>query len=160
MHLKDLHVARNALIKDRMAAKNREKALSIPLLKRRSRQRLAQIARHLNAIEAEMLTIIETDAELARRFEILTSIPGVAARSAFALIADMPERATLDGQAVAALSGTAPRTRQSGKRTASAFVTGGRSHMRQALYMPALVAARYIPDFAAKYDDLTIRGNP
>lgn len=160
LQLKDLHVARNALIKDRTAAKNREKSLCVPLLKRQSRQRLAQITRHLDAIEAKMLAIIENDAELARRFEILISIPGVAARSAFALIVDMPELGTLDGQAAAALSGTAPRTRQSGKRTAKAYVTGGRTHVRQALYMPALVAARYNPDFAAKYDDLKARGKP
>lgn len=160
LQLKDLHIARMALVKDRTAAKNREKSLASPLLKRLSRQRLAQIACHLEAIEAEMLALIEGDTDLARRFEILISIPGVAARSAFALIVDMPELGTLDAQAAAALSGTAPRTRQSGKKTAKAYVTGGRVHVRQVLYMPALVAARYNPDFAAKYEALTARGKP
>jgi transposase len=132
----------------------------IPLLKRPSRERLAQIARHLEAIEDRMLAIIESDQDLARRLAILTSIPGVATRSAFTLIADMPELGTLDGQATAALSGTAPMTRQSGKRTGKAFVTGGRVNVRQALYMPALVAARFNPDLAAMYQAMTARGKP
>lgn len=160
LDLRDLHIARTALIKDRTAAKNREKTMSNPLLKRQNRQRLAQIERHLDAIEAEMTTLIRSDEDLSRRFDILTSIPGVAARSAFALIVDMPELGTLDGQAAGALSGTAPMTRQSGKRTGKAYVTGGRSQVRQALYMPALVAARYNPDFSAKYQALTAAGKP
>lgn len=158
--LKDLHVARTALIKDRTAAKNREKSLQSPLLKRQARERLAQIERHLEAIEDRMLAIIQSDQGLARRLAILTSIPGLATRSAFALIADMPELGTLDSPAAAALSGTAPMTRQSGKRTGKAFVTGGRVNVRQALYMPALVAARFNPDFAAMYQTMTARGKP
>lgn len=160
LDLRDLHIARTALIKDRTAAKNREKTMSNPLLKRQNRQRLAQIERHLDAIEAEMTTLIRSEEDLSRRFDILTSIPGVAARSAFALIIDMPELGTLDGQAAGALSGTAPMTRQSGKRTGKAYVTGGRSQVRQALYMPALVAARHNPDFSAKYQALTAAGKP
>ncbi|MBU2649271.1 transposase, partial [bacterium] len=115
---------------------------------------------HLEAIEDRMLAIIESDQDLARRFAILTSIPGVATRSAFTLIADMPELGTLDSQAIAALSGTALMTRQSGKRTGKAFVTGGRVNVRQALYMPALVAARFNPDFAAMCQAMTARGKP
>lgn len=82
------------------------------------------------------------------------------ARERFALIADMPELGTLDSQAAAALSGTAPMTRQSGKRTGKAFVTGGRVNVSQALYMPALVAARFNPDFAAMHQTMTARGKP
>ena len=160
LQLRDLQVARTALIKDRTAAKNRERSLQSPLLKRQSRQRLSQIERHLGAIEAEMVRLIESDADLARKFEILISIPGLAMRSAFALIAAMPELGTLDGQSAAALSGTAPMTRQSGKHSGKACIVGGRAQVRQALYMPALVAAHHNPDFATKYEDLKARGKP
>jgi transposase len=51
-------------------------------------------------------------------------------------------------------------TRQSGKRTGKAHVNGGQNHVRQALYMPALVAARFNPDFACKYEAMTARGKP
>lgn len=158
--LKDLHVARIALVKDRTAARNREKTLTSPLLKRQTRQRLSSIESHLKEIEAAIHALINADVDLRRKFAILVSIPGIATRSAFALLIDMPELGTLAAQEAAALSGTAPMTRQSGKRTGKAFVSGGRVNVRQALYMPALVAARFNPDLKDKYQAFTARGKP
>lgn len=105
---------------------------------------------HFESVDAEMLAVIESDAELARPLAVLFSIPAVAARSAFALIVDMPELGTLDAQAPAVLSGTAPIARQSGKRTARAYLNGGRTDVRQALHMPALVTARLNPRLCSK----------
>ena len=50
--------------------------------------------------------------------------------------------------------------RQSGRWTGRAFIRGGRAEIRQALYMPALVAARVNPDLKAKYKKLTFAGKP
>jgi hypothetical protein len=82
LELKELHLAREALVKDRTAAKNRRNALTAPLLKRQNAQRLEQIERQMAAIEAEILKQILTDADLSRRFAILASIPGVSAVTA------------------------------------------------------------------------------
>jgi len=158
--LKELHVARNALVKDRVAAKNRQKNLSLPVLKRQTATRLEQINKQVAQIDAAIMGIIQGDPELARRLAILTSIPGVAERTALALLIDMPELGTLDSQTAAGLSGTAPMVRQSGKRKGKAFVQGGRPQVRQALYMPALVANRFNPDMKAKYDQLKAAGKP
>ena len=149
-----------ALIKDRTAAKNREKTLTSTLLRRQSRQQLCAIQSHLKEIESAIRAIIKADDGLCRKFAILVSIPGIAERSAFALLIDMPELGELEAQQAAALSGTAPMTRQSGKRTGKAFVSGGRVKVRQALYMPALVATRFNPDMKAKYIELRERGKP
>ncbi|MFV0643582.1 MAG: transposase, partial [Sphingomonadaceae bacterium] len=40
------------------------------------------------------------------------------------------------------------------------FIRGGRANVRQALYMPALVAARFNPDLKAKYKQLIAQGKP
>lgn len=88
--LKDLHLAREALVKDRTAAKNCAKAPSIPLLKRQNVERLRQIEHQMQAIEAEIIAIIKADVQFAANFAILTSIPGVSAITAFSLIIDMP----------------------------------------------------------------------
>jgi transposase len=50
--------------------------------------------------------------------------------------------------------------RQSGRWTGRAFIRGGRGEIRQALYMPALVAARFNPDLKAKYKKLASAGKP
>jgi hypothetical protein len=39
-------------------------------------------------------------------------------------------------------------------------IRGGRAEVRQALYMPALVAARFNPDMRAKYKQLACAGKP
>jgi len=158
--LKDLHMARQALVKDRTAAKNRAKTIVLALLKRHNGQRLRQIERQIKAIEDAILAIIKTDPGLARRFAILTSIPGVCAITAFALLIDMPELGTLQAKQAASLAGLAPVVRQSGKWSGRAFIRGGRADVRQALYMPALVACRFNPDLKAKYQKLIKAGKP
>lgn len=156
--LKDLHVAREALVKNRTAARNRAKNLTMALLKRHNGAQLRQIERQIAAIETEIMAIIKADPGLSRRFDILVSIPGVAAITAFALIIDMPELGTLENGQAASLAGLAPVARQSGQWTGRAFIRGGRANVRQALYMPALVTMRFNPDLKAKYERLKAGG--
>lgn len=158
--LKELHVARQALVKDRTAAKNRAKALTLPLLKKQNERRLAQIERQLEAIEDAIRAIIEADADCARNFNILKSIPGLSDVTAFALLIEMPELGTLEAGEAASLAGLAPMNRQLGRWNGRAYIQGGRANLRQALYMPALVAARFNPDFKAKYDQFIAAGKP
>lgn len=158
--LKELHVARLALIKDRTAAKNRAKNLSNSLLKRHNTDRLRQIERQIKAVDEAIMALIAEDTSLKARFDILTSIPGVSQITAFTLLIEMPELGDLNEKAAAALSGLAPMSRQSGRWTGRAFIAGGRAIVRQALYMPALVASRFNPDLKAKYDQLKTTGKP
>ncbi len=104
------------------------------------------------------MLIIKHDPDLAGRFDILVSIPGVSTVTAFALLIDMPELGTLEQGQAASLAGLAPVARQSGTWTGRAFIRGGRANVRHALYMPALVAMRYNPDLKAKYDQLKAAG--
>jgi transposase len=158
--LKDLFMAREALVKNRTAAKNRAKTLTLAILRRHNAAQLRQIENQIAAIEAEIMAIIGADPDLARRFDILVSIPGVSAITAFALIVDMPELGTLENGQAASLAGLAPVARQSGNWTGRAFIRGGRAGVRQALYMPALVAMRFNPDLKANYDRLVAAGKP
>lgn len=156
--LKDLHLAREALVKDRTAASNRAKTMTLPLLRRHSAERLRQITRQLAAIDAAILGLIKADPALAARFAILSSIPGIAAVTAAMLVTEMPELGRLDPKQAASLAGLAPIARQSGRWTGKSFVQGGRAHVRQALYMPALVAMRFNPDLKHKYQQLITAG--
>lgn len=158
--LKELHLARTALIKDRTAANNRQKALTVPLLKRQAAQRLRHIEAQLAAVEKAIEELILEDQDLAGRLAILVSIPGISKLTAFALLIEMPELGTLTGKQAASLAGLAPVTRQSGGWTGRAFIRGGRANLRCALYMPALVAARFNPDLKSTYDKLLAAGKP
>lgn len=146
-----MRLAHQALIKDRTAARNRAKHHHMALLKRQSEARLARIADDLKAIEAAMAALINQDEALKERFAILTSIPGIAKLSAFAILIDMPELGDIENKQAAALAGLAPVTRESGTWKGRARIRGGRANLRQALYMPALVATRFNPELKAKY---------
>jgi transposase len=157
---KELYVAREALVKDRAAAKNRGKVLTLSLLKRQNAQRLEQIDRQIATFEAAILQIVEANESLADRFAILISIPGVLNITAFALLIAMPELGPLEAGQAANLAGLVPIARQSGRWTGRSFIRDGRADVRQALYMPALVAARFNPDMKAKYAHFIETGKP
>jgi len=71
-----------------------------------------------------------------------------------------PGNGLLEARQAASLSGLAPVARQSGRWTGKAFIRGGRANVRQALYMPDLVAMRFNPDLKAKNDQLATAGKP
>jgi transposase len=58
------------------------------------------------------------------------------------LAAHMPELGRIDAKAAAALAGLAPYNNDSGAFRGKRSVRGGRTRVRQALYMAALAAAR------------------
>ncbi|GEO18214.1 IS110 family transposase [Microvirga aerophila] len=158
--MKELLVARQALIKDRTAALNRQKIVRSPLLRRQLAQRLRQIAHQLAAIEAHLLNLCKGDADLAPRLAILMSVPGIAQATALSLLVGMPELGSLDQGQVASLAGVAPVAHDSGTSRSRRMIRGGRANLRQALYMPALVAARFNPDLKAKYQALVAAKKP
>ena len=158
--LKELLGARRALVKDRTAALNRSKGLTLALLKRQSDQHLKQIATQITAIDAECHKLMAVAPHLKARLDILTSIPGLGEITALVLLIDMPELGSMDAKHAASLAGLAPVTRQSGQWRGKAFIQGGRATLRQAIYMPALVAIRFNPPLKAKYDALRAKGKP
>lgn len=159
-HLNDLGVARRALVQDRTAEKNRAKGLRLALLGRLNRARLAQIDADLRTIDNAISQIIAANPELRERRAILVSIAGISDVTAAAILTMMPELGHLDRKQAASLAGLAPVTRQSGRWHGKAFIQGGRAALRQALYMPAVVACRFNPDLKAKYDQLIAAGKP
>jgi transposase len=158
--MKELHIARSALVKDRTAALNREHIRRSALLRRQAAQRLAQIERQIAAIDAALRHLLMADAELKARFEILIGIPGVGETTALTLLIEMPELGALEHKCAASLAGLAPIARDSGQHRGKRSIRGGRASLRRAIYMPALVAVRFNPDLRAKYNALRAAGKP
>ena len=158
--LKALQIARQGLVKDRTTAKNRVQSHQCRFLKSQPAARLRHVKSQLRALDAEIATLIAGDEHLARRRGILLTIPGISAITAAALLAEAPELGPLEGKAAASLAGLAPMTRQSGKWNGRAMIRGGRANLRHALYMTALVAARFNPDLKALHDRLISAKKP
>ena len=158
--LAELLLARRGLVKDRTAAKNRQHTLRSPLLRRQTQQRLKHIKTQIKAIDAYCTALVQGDAVLQERCTILLSIPGLGALTAIIILSEMPELGSMDKRQTAALAGLAPITRQSGHWKGKSCIRGGRANLRQALYMPALVAIRFNAQMAAKYQAMIKAGKP
>lgn len=132
-----------------------------------SRQLRKSIARLLTALRRELKSLDEdidgkVRASPAWRLKenLLASVPGIGKTIARTLIAELPELGRLDRRQIAALAGLAPFTRQSGKWRGKSFIAGGRASVRAALFIGALVAARYNPVLKAFRDRLVANGKP
>ena len=91
---------------------------------------------------------------------LLASVPGIGKTIARTLLAELPELGTLNPKQIAALAGLAPYTRQSGKWRGRSFIGGGRTAVRTALFMGAIVAARHNPVLKAFRERLVASGKP
>jgi transposase len=161
MHeIRELHIARRALNKDRTACRNRLEAARNKVVLAQLRARLRQVDSQLEQIDTELARLIAEDPALARRHEILCSIPGIGAVTATAMIVEMPELGTMEPKEAASLSGLAPITRESGKWKGRSKIGGGRRGVRNALYMPALVAIRHNLHLSETYRKLVDAGKP
>ena len=158
--LGEFELYRLALVQMRTAAKNREQILSHKALRRLATRQLKQIDKHMEAVVQEMVREVKAHPELQKRFDILQTIPGIGPTTALSLIIAMPELGTLSEKKVGALARLAPMDRQSGTYNGKAHIRGGRSSVRKALFMPALVAIRYNPDLKTFYERLTHAGKP
>ncbi len=158
--LRDLQVARTALIKERTRLSNRAHVQTNALLKRQTKARLALVEKQIAELDREIDTLIKADETTARRREIVTSIPGLGSIAAAAILTYLPEIGTLERRQVGSLAGVVPYNRESGQWKGKSFISGGRKPLRDALYMPALVAMRYNPDLKTKYEALRAAGKP
>lgn len=92
--------------------------------------------------------------------DLLRSVPGVGEVTAHTLIADLPELGQLDRRRLAALVGVAPINRDSGQMRGRRTIAGGRTDVRNALYMATLAATRWNPVISKHYQSLVERGRP
>ncbi|QQM30107.1 IS110 family transposase [Martelella lutilitoris] len=146
------------MIKARTWLKNRLDTRTLCLLRRQAKAQMALLDRQLKAIDAEIADRLSRDQ--ARALEILQSIPGLRSFVAATILIECPQIGTMDRKQIASLAGLVLMTRQSGQWRGKAFIQGGRKFLRDALYMPALVAIRFNPDMKQKYDAMRQAGKP
>ncbi len=89
--LDELGTTRDALVKDRTAAVNRQRQLRQTLLRRWNGSRLSQIDRQVTALDAEIARLFAADGALSRKAEVATSVPGIVQVTVAHLLSEMPE---------------------------------------------------------------------
>ena len=102
---------------------------------------------------------LRAHSDLARRLDLVLSIPGIGERTALALIIRMPELGCISREEAAALAGLAPFDDDSGKHRGQRHIAGGRGRLRRSLFAAALPAAfRWNKALVALYARLNARG--
>lgn len=158
--LRDLHAARRQVLKEHGDLKRQMHATTLPLAKRQIMARVAMLERHRAVLETEITRLIEEDQALSRKMSILTSIPGIGPVTASTLIADLDELGYANAAQIAALAGVAPMNWDSGIKQGNRMIRGGRTSVRNALYMCAVVSIRRSGSLRSFYERLTKRGKP
>jgi transposase len=125
------------------------------------------IAATLRVLEAQLADLDRDIGDATRRSpawreadDLLRSVPGVGAVASRTLIAEMPELGRLDRREAAAPVGVAPVNRDSGAMRGHRAIAGGRTAVRNVLFMATLSAIRWNPVLRAHYAQLTARGRP
>lgn len=121
---------------------------------------LAELERAIATLDeriAKAIAAHEPFAEMARR---LDSVPGLGPVAIAALIAWLPELGKLSRRKLAHLVGVAPFDDDSGRRHGVRVIKGGRTKLRNVLYMSAMVAATTAcnPPLNAHYKALRAKG--
>ena len=138
----NLQVARTGLVKERTRLRNRGRTQGNRLLERQTRTRLALVERQIEEPDAEIAKRIAGNEAMARKREILRSIPGLGQTAAAAILTFLPELGTMGRKQLGRLAGPAPHPRESGQWKGKSFIRGGRKPLRDALSMPALAGVR------------------
>jgi transposase len=152
---------------------SRRRELVQMLTAEKNRLRLAttrvrkDISAHIRFLEKH---IDDTDGELRRQIreqesfrltdELLQSVPSIGNVSSSTLIALLPELGSVSNRKIAALAGLAPFNDDSGSRTGTRHIWGGRTEVRNVLYMATVSALRFNPSISATYQRLVAAGKP
>ncbi len=141
--MKELVSRRQQLIEVRTAEKNRlHKAISLQV-KKSIQLIIDTVNQQIREIEKQLDDEIKGNPVLHEKDQLIQSVPGVGPNTSRMLLAALPELGGLGGRQIASLVGVAPFNRDSGKMRGKRMVSGGRTGVRNLLYMAALVASRH-----------------
>lgn len=119
---------------------------------------IAWLSGRVEQIDKQLEQAIENSPVWLAKEDLLRSIPGIGPVSSRTLLAALPELGTLSNREAAALAGLAPYADDSGPRRGVRRIQGGRSEVRNVLYMAALSASRFNPTLRAFKERLVRAG--
>lgn len=153
---------------ERAREKNRLRAARVsrttsPLVTNDIEVNVRHLDRRIDEMVRQALKVVARSARLSEAYGHLTSVRGIAAKSAIELLGELlclPEGMTV--REWVAYAGLDVRKHRSGRSVEERprISKEGNVHIRRALYMPALVSVRHEPAVGAFYERLVEQGKP
>lgn len=157
--IRQLLKRREQLLLDKKREQSRLDKIETMEIKRLIKAHIHWLNKAMKGIEDRLL-VLQTSDDIKTAHALLTSIPGIGNMLTYYLITHLPELGKLSHKAIAALAGVAPFNHDSGKHQGKRFIQGGRSVLRQILYMAAMTSITYNPDLKQFYQGLVDAGKP
>lgn len=151
---------RQTLVSRQVDANNAARHLRDADLKRMATRQARSLAADLRLLDRKLAACVGRDPDLKRRYDLLTSAPGVGPVLAYTLLAEMPELGHTSRREAGALAGVVPYDHDSGTMRGKRRIWGGRPAVRSKLYMAALVASKHNPALRAVRARLDARCKP
>ena len=156
--LKQLLTRRRQLLEMIQMEKNRLDPTPSPRIAQSVQGTIKSLEDQLAALVREIDDFFQRHPLWVELAVLLTGVLGDGHLTAVMLIAYVPELGRLNRKEIAALAGVAPFNRDSGQWRGQRHIEGGRSRLRQALYMATLAATRHNPEIKAFYERLLDKG--
>ena len=156
--LADLVARRRQIVEMLQAERQRQKRVTVRRLRKSIERLIRALEKELAELDDDIDTAVRSSSAWREKEDLLASVPGVGPQTARTLIAELPELGRLDRKQIASLAGLAPYTRQSGAWKGKSMIGGGRKTVRTALFMAAMVAARFNPILKTFRDRLLAAG--
>ena len=148
---------RNQLVEMRSAEKNR-----LQQVHQTQVESVERLIAHFDRLIDDLDKQIDdhTHTHFGGKAEVAEQIKGVGLITSATLMAMLPELGRVTHKRIAGLVGIAPHPRESGESKFKSRCFGGRSAVRKALYMAAVVAVRFEPVIRDFYRRLKSAGKP
>lgn len=151
-------VTRRQQLVEMLTAEKNRLASARASIRKNLRAHIAWLERALEQADTDLADAIQQSPVWREKDQLLRGVPGIGPVLTTILLAHLPELGTLTHKQIAASVGVAPLNRASGTLRGRRTVWGGRAHVRTALYMGAIVAARYNPVIRSFYGRLCAAG--
>jgi transposase len=119
---------------------------------------LKALDQQIEQLDKQIRKLIDSDDEFKNLDRLLRTVPGVGPVLSSTLVAELSELGTTDRRKIGALVGVAPFDKDSGTFKGKRSIRGGRTQVRNVLYMAALAAMRFNPVLKAFAAKLAARG--
>jgi len=153
-----LWIARRRQITESIVGEKNRVHMATAMIRRSIETHIRFLEKQLQAVDARIDKALQEDPAQRQNSKIMQTVPAVGPGIARTLLIDLPELGTLTHKQIAALVGVAPFSKDSGKMRGKRRVRGGRASVRTALYLGAMVGARFNPVLRQFYERLREAG--
>ena len=151
---------RRQLVAMRSTERTRQKQVFHKAAQRSVESLLRMLGRQIAGLEKAIAKLVESDDAWRAKRDVLESVPGIGSTTSTTLIAELPELGQLNRQQIASLVGLAPFNHDSGQFRGQRRIRGGRTDLRNVLYMATLTAQRCNDKLRAFAQRLHEQGKP